>query len=88
MPARDRLALFNALTALPPPQFGQLVFALNPPAGVVPGSGAAQGDRVSALLSWAESLSGCGLVNGKQSQRLDGRQSVVIGRQPQHNFLS
>jgi tetratricopeptide (TPR) repeat protein len=56
----DRLALYQKLVTLPPPQFEQVLFSLKPPFGNVPSSQAAQGDRVSALLIWAESI-GCGL---------------------------
>ncbi|HSM83435.1 MAG TPA: ATP-binding protein, partial [Nodosilinea sp.] len=56
-----RSSLFQTLSALPPPQFEQLRFALNPPPGVVPESVAAQGNRVAALLSWVEGSTGCGL---------------------------
>ena len=57
----SRLLLFQTLSALPAPQFEQLRFTLNPPPGVVPESAAAQGNRVSALLSWVEGATGCGL---------------------------
>jgi hypothetical protein len=56
----DRLALYQKLVNLPPPQFEQVLFSLKPPSGNVPSPQAAQGDRVSALLTWAESI-GCGL---------------------------
>ena len=61
MPPHSRLLLFQTLSALPAPQFEQLRFTLNPPPGVVPESVAAQGNRVSALLSWVEGSTGCGL---------------------------
>jgi tetratricopeptide (TPR) repeat protein len=56
----DRLALYQKLVNLPPPQFEQVLFSLQPPPGNVPSPQAAQGDRVNALLTWAESI-GCGL---------------------------
>jgi tetratricopeptide (TPR) repeat protein len=56
----DRLALYQKLVSLPPPQFEQVLFSLKPPPGNVPSPQAAQGDRVNALLTWAESI-GCGL---------------------------
>ena len=56
----DRLALYQKLVTLPPPQFEQVLFSLQPPSGNVPPFPAAQSDRVSALLTWAESI-GCGL---------------------------
>ncbi|PSR16353.1 hypothetical protein C8255_18295 [filamentous cyanobacterium CCP3] len=64
MPRRDlqaRLKLMHQLSGLPNPQFEQIVFALQPPAGLVPGSMAPLGDRVAALLNWAEGTGGCGL---------------------------
>jgi tetratricopeptide (TPR) repeat protein len=61
MSSQRRLTLFQTLSALPAPQFEQLRFALNPPPGIVPEGMAAQGNRVSALLSWVEGATGCGL---------------------------
>ena len=62
MSPQARSSLFQILSALPPPQFEQLRFTLNPPPGLVPEGVAAQGNRVAALLSWAEGTTGCGLV--------------------------
>ena len=62
MSPQARSSLFQILSALPPPQFEQLRFALNPPPGLVPEGVAAQGNRVAALLSWAEGVTGCGLA--------------------------
>ena len=62
MSLQDRSSLFQILSALPPPQFEQLRFTLNPPPGLVPEGVAAQGNRVAALLSWAEGATGCGLA--------------------------
>ena len=62
MSLQARSSLFQILSALPPPQFEQLRFALNPPPGLVPEGVAAQGNRVAALLSWAEGATGCGLA--------------------------
>jgi hypothetical protein len=56
-----RLQLYSNLNRTPPSQFNMLVFALNPPPGLIPPMPAAQADRSSALLGWAESSSGCGL---------------------------
>jgi hypothetical protein len=61
-PIQKRLALFKLLSSLPGPQFEQVVFALSPPAGNVPPNSAPQGQRVPALLTWAESPIGCGLA--------------------------
>ena len=57
----SRFALFRALSALTAPELSQLVFVLKPPAGVMPSEAAPGGDRVSALLNWAESSTGRGL---------------------------
>jgi len=62
MSLQARSSLFQILSALPPPQFEQLRFTLNPPPGLVPEGVAAQGNRVAALLSWAEGATGCGLA--------------------------
>jgi hypothetical protein len=56
-----RLNLMKRLSALPPPQFEQITFALQPPAGSIPGGAAPLGNRVAALLNWAEGTGGCGL---------------------------
>ncbi|MBE9112012.1 toll/interleukin-1 receptor domain-containing protein [Nodosilinea sp. LEGE 07298] len=67
-PTRDlqaRLKLMQKLSGLPNPQFEQIVFALQPPAGSMPGSSAPLGDRVAALLNWAEGTGGCGLEDVK-----------------------
>jgi tetratricopeptide (TPR) repeat protein len=62
MSLQARSSLFQILSALPPPQFEQLRFTLNPPPGLVPEGVAAQGNRVAALLSWVEGSTGCGLA--------------------------
>ena len=51
-----RLSLFQNLASLPGPQFEQILFALAPPPGNIPGAQAPQGDRVKALLDWATSI--------------------------------
>ena len=56
-----RLRLTQQLSSLPQPQLSQIIFALRVPSENVPAEAAAPGDRVSALLSWAESGIGCGL---------------------------
>ncbi|MEA5451820.1 tetratricopeptide repeat protein [Leptolyngbya sp. CCNP1308] len=67
----QRLALWQRLVSLPPPQFEQVLFSLKPPSGNVPPFPAAQSDRVSALLAWAESI-GCGL------DRVEATYTLVI----------
>ena len=53
--------LKQTLNALPSAQFNDLVFALNPPKGNIPGNPAPQSNRSMALLEWAESPAGPGL---------------------------
>ena len=50
----ERLALITDLNGLPDPSFKMLVFALQPPAGILPSDLAAQGDRAFTLLQWIE----------------------------------
>jgi len=57
----ERLSLMESLNALPPQQFNMLVFAIEPPNGLIPPMPAPQADRTHALLVWAEGPSGCGL---------------------------
>ncbi len=57
----DRRSLIRDLNGLPPQQLDELIFALNPPAIIVPPISAPHGNRTSALLQWAESNTGCGL---------------------------
>ena len=58
---QNRLALFQLLSSLPSPAFDSIVYALNVPLALMPPPMAPQGQRVSALLSWAQSPVGCGL---------------------------
>ena len=59
----ERLTLIQTLNALPGPQFNELVFALSPPPGNIPGNSAPQGDRSAYLLQWVESPIGPGLAD-------------------------
>jgi hypothetical protein len=59
--ASQRLRFIQELNAIVPQQFNMLLFAVNPPAGLVPPMPAPQADRTSALLTWAEAPGGCGL---------------------------
>jgi internalin A len=65
-PLQQRMALFETLSRLPPPQFEKLVFGLKVPRENLGGAAAAQGDRVPKLLEWAESDMGCGLTRLQQ----------------------
>ncbi len=58
----NRSRLFRTLSGLVSGHFEELVFALNPPEGIIPDQSAPQGSRVSALLQWAESPTGRGLA--------------------------
>jgi hypothetical protein len=59
--AAQRLQFIRQLNEIVPQQFNMLLFAAQPPAGLVPPMPAPQGDRTSALLAWAEAPGGCGL---------------------------
>lgn len=59
---KERLYILRTVTALVSQQFDQLLFALNPPKGIVPPASAPQGDRSKALLDWVESPAGPGLA--------------------------
>lgn len=60
--AAERLCLIQTLNALPSSQFDELVFALQPPKGNIPSDTAPQSSRSKALLEWAESPIGPGLL--------------------------
>lgn len=60
MSPAERLKFVTRLSAIPAPQFSQLLFSIKPPAGIVP-DGGAQAARVTALTNWAEGPGGCGL---------------------------
>ena len=61
----ERLRLIQTLNALPSTQFDEIVFALNPPVGNMPGNSAPQGSRSKELLAWLESPVGSGLTSLK-----------------------
>ncbi|MDB9529269.1 toll/interleukin-1 receptor domain-containing protein [Oscillatoria sp. CS-180] len=58
---QKRLGLFQLLSNLPGPTFDSVVYALNVPPPLLPPAIAPQGQRVPALLNWAQSPLGCGL---------------------------
>ena len=62
----ERFALVQNLNAVSAQQLNMLIFTVNPPSGVIPPMPASQGDRVYALLSWAEGPGGCGLAQVQQ----------------------
>ena len=53
----ERLQLFDKLQNLLDADFEQLIFALNPPPGIIPPPSEKQSLRVSALLTWAQNSS-------------------------------
>jgi hypothetical protein len=61
MTPAERLQLFDALSELPPQDLERLLFELHVPRKNIPGPAASPGERVAALMMWAESLIGCGL---------------------------
>jgi hypothetical protein len=56
----QRLEFIEQLNAISPQHFNMLLFAVNPPVGLIPPMPVAQGDRTIALLTWAEGRDGCG----------------------------
>lgn len=79
----ERLELIQQLSELPLTQLGQIEFALDTPQAVLPGLAAPVGERVRALLGWAESPSGVGLaavyeVAQQLLPSLKGPEPVVI----------
>jgi hypothetical protein len=59
---RERLALSRQITGLTGQEFNDLLLLLAPPAGLIPPPSTSQGDRTYALLTWAQSTTGCGLA--------------------------
>jgi hypothetical protein len=57
----NRGDLLRSLNGLPSPQLNEIIFEIDPPAGVIPSPPAPQGNRTFALLEWAEGTGGCGL---------------------------
>lgn len=62
MADNPRLQLLNILKALPSPLFNELLYVINPPAGLIAGPTAPQAERAVQLLNWAESPPQRGLV--------------------------
>lgn len=62
-PIQERIKLINRLSSLPGSLFDSLIVAIKPQAGVVSGNTAPQAQRVSELVSWAESELGRGIDN-------------------------
>lgn len=62
MADNPRLQLLNILKALHSPSFNELLYVINPPAGLIAGPTAPQAERAIQLLNWAESPPQRGLV--------------------------
>jgi hypothetical protein len=94
MASQDRIQLFNSLNHLTPQDLNKLIFALQPPAGVMPGDNAPRGDKVAALLNWAESTTGEGLaviqemLNNLDSLPPPGKTQKAIGPNPYKGLLA
>ncbi|MFM7448130.1 MAG: pentapeptide repeat-containing protein [Leptolyngbyaceae cyanobacterium] len=83
MSPEERLRLLNRLNQLTAQNLDKLIFALQPPSGILPSDKAAQGDRVVALLSWAESSTGPGLGEVEEFLiKLDQGDPLVINLGP------
>lgn len=72
----ERQELITTLNALVPEQLEEIIFTLKPPGGVIPPSSASQGQRVSRLLEWTESPTGCGL------ERVQDVLRTITGKPP------
>ena len=60
---KERLRLIKQLNGLPQSQFEEIVFALNPPNGIISASASAQGTRAKELLDWAEGPTGPSIIS-------------------------
>jgi hypothetical protein len=98
MMPNDRLGLINALNDLPVAQFNDLLVKLQPPAGLIPNPSAPQGDRVIALLKWAEGAEGSGLdkvhaelqqvlVDPETNEKLTHPGAVSVGGSVNNAFI-
>jgi hypothetical protein len=70
---QERLALVQQLNKLLPEHFNMLVFAIDPPPGIIPPMPEQQATRTLALLRWAESADGCGVA------AITGLMAMVVG---------
>ena len=66
----ERYELFTSLSSLAPPKLSQLLFVLGIPEGIVSPPPAPQGDRAYQLLTWAETVEGCGLDEVRRILRI------------------
>ncbi|PZO20901.1 MAG: hypothetical protein DCF25_05850 [Leptolyngbya foveolarum] len=74
--SRERLAILQKLNSLPLSQFEEVVFALDPPSGVISSYSLPQEGRTKALLVWLESPEGLGL------EELDDLLEVILSKRP------
>ncbi|MEW6736314.1 MAG: bifunctional serine/threonine-protein kinase/formylglycine-generating enzyme family protein [Acidobacteriota bacterium] len=63
----DKEILIEDLNGLVVQQFNELLMNIKPPNQIIPPPTAPPGDRVYALVNWAESRNGCGLAKIKES---------------------
>jgi TIR domain len=66
---QERLNLIKQLNDIPAELFNMIIYAVNPPPGVVPPAPASQGQRSSALLLWAEGPAGHGVSEIQETLR-------------------
>lgn len=91
----ERVDLNTTLNGIAAQHFNMLVFALNPPPGLIAPMPAPQADRANNLLEWADSTGGCGLsvvldtvthiLGHLPPHTGGGRATTVIA--PQHNAI-
>lgn len=72
--SRERLAILQKLNSLPLSQFEEVVFALNPPGGVISSGSLPQESQTKSLLVWLESPEGIGL------EELDDILEVILSK--------
>lgn len=75
----ERLEIIRYLNQLPETQFEELIYALSPPPGVVPGKSAPQGNRSSSLLEWVEGPTGPSLTTLKGFIKSPKLQPTIFG---------
>ena len=74
--SNERLHVIQFLNKLSGPQLEELIFALNPPSGILPRIMTAQGYRTTKLMHWVEGPTGPGLI--KVHHRLKTMTGVSI----------
>ncbi|MEO1520448.1 MAG: GUN4 domain-containing protein, partial [Cyanobacteria bacterium J06633_2] len=85
--SKQRLKVVQFLNELPSLEFEQLVFALNPPSGMISGQTSAQGHRVSELLEWVQGSTGPGLTELHDILEEIADISIFDVAEPQSDFV-